>query len=172
MRRACAATLAGLAILLAACHPVGPNYHTPPAPQPAAWHAEGPWRPGEPKDQIPKGAWWGIFRDAELDRLESSVLAANQDLVSASARLQQARALASVAISNFYPQVGASPSFQRFRLSANRPSLGGIVDGPITQNAWNLPFVLSYEPDLFGGQGVAWRPPMPLTRPPARTSRT
>jgi NodT family efflux transporter outer membrane factor (OMF) lipoprotein len=151
MRRACAATLAGLAILLAACHPVGPNYHTPPAPQPAAWHAEGPWRPGEPKDQIPKGAWWGIFRDAELDRLESSVLAANQDLVSASARLRQARALASVAISNFYPQVGASPSFQRFRLSANRPSLGGIVDGPITQNAWNLPFVLSYEPDLFGG---------------------
>ena len=119
-------------------------------PQPAAWHAEGPWRPGDPKDQIPKGAWWEIFRDAELDRLETSVLAANQDLVSASARLQQARALASVAISNFYPQAGASPSFQRFRLSANRPSLGGVVDGPITQNAWNLPFVLSYEPDLFG----------------------
>jgi multidrug efflux system outer membrane protein len=151
MRRACAATLAGLAMLLAACHPVGPNYHTPPVPQPAAWHGEGPWRPGEPKDQIPKGAWWSIFRDATLDRLETSVLAANQDLVSASARLQQARALASVAISNFSPQAGVSPSYQRFRLSANRPSLGGVVDGPITQNAWNLPFVLSYEPDLFGG---------------------
>jgi outer membrane protein, multidrug efflux system len=150
MRGACAATLAGLAILLAACHPVGPNYHTPPAPQPAAWHAEGPWRPGEPKDQIPKGAWWGIFRDTELDRLETAVLAANQDLVSASARLQQARALASVAISNFYPQAGVSLSAQRYRLSANRPSLGGVVDGAITQNAWNLPFMLSYEPDLFG----------------------
>lgn len=78
------------------------------------------------------------------------MLASNQDLVSATARLQQARALASVAIGNFYPQAGVSPSFQRFRLSANRPSLGGVVDGPITQNAWNLPFVLSYEPDLFG----------------------
>ena len=147
---ACATAAAGIAILLAACHPVGPNYHTPPAPQPAAWRAEGPWRPGDPKDQIPKGAWWGIFRDDELNRLETTVLAANQDLVSASARLQQARALASVAVSDFYPQAGVSPSFQRFRLSANRPSLGGVVDGPITQSAWNLPFVLSYEPDLFG----------------------
>jgi NodT family efflux transporter outer membrane factor (OMF) lipoprotein len=144
--------LAALAILLAACHPVGPDYHTPPTPQPqpAAWHTEGPWRPGDPKDQIPKGAWWEIFHDAELNRLETAVLASNQDLVSASARLQQARALASVAISNFYPQAGVSPSFQRFRLSANRPSLGGVVDGPITQSAWSLPFELSYEPDLFG----------------------
>jgi NodT family efflux transporter outer membrane factor (OMF) lipoprotein len=152
MRRICAAALAALTILLSACHPVGPDYHTPPAPQPqpAAWHTEGPWRPGDPKDQIPKGAWWQIFQDPELDRLETSVLAANQDLVSARARLQQARALASVAISNFYPQAGVSPSYQRFRLSGNRPSLGGVVDGPITQNAWNLPFVLSYEPDLFG----------------------
>jgi outer membrane protein, multidrug efflux system len=151
MTRACAAVLAALALLLAACHPVGPDYHTPPAPQPAAWHTEGPWRPGDPKDQIPKGAWWGIFRNPELDRLETGVLAANQDLASATARLRQARALASLAISNFYPQVGVSPSYQRFRLSANRPSLGGVVDGPITQNAWNLPFNLSYEPDLFGG---------------------
>jgi outer membrane protein, multidrug efflux system len=150
MRYACVTALAGLAILMAACGPVGPNYHTPPAPQAAAWRTEGPWRQGDPKDQIPKGAWWEIFHDAELDGLETKVLAANQDLVSASARLQQARALASVAISNFYPQAGVSPSFQRYRLSANRPSLGGVVDGPITQNAWNLPFVLSYEPDLFG----------------------
>jgi len=150
MRYACVTALAGLAILMAACHPVGPNYHTPPAPQAAAWHTEGPWRQGDPKDQIPKGAWWEIFHDAELDGLETKVLAANQDLVSASARLQQARALASVAISNFYPQAGVSPSFQRYRLSGNRPSLGGVVDGPITQSAWNLPFVLSYEPDLFG----------------------
>src|SRR5271156_4954054 len=115
MRPACAAALTGLAMLLAACHPVGPDYHTPPVPQPAAWHGEGPWRPGEPKDQIPKGAWWGIFRDAALDRLETSVLAANQDLVSASARLQQARALASVAISNFYPQANVSLGAQRYR---------------------------------------------------------
>ena len=149
-RRFSCGALAGLAILLAACHPVGPNYHTPPAPQPAAWHTEGPWRPGDPKDQIPKGAWWEIFHDADLNRLEASVLASNQDLVSTGARLQQARALASVAISNFYPQAGVSPSFQRYRLSANRPSLGGAITGPITQNAWNLPFVLSYEPDLFG----------------------
>jgi multidrug efflux system outer membrane protein len=137
-------------MLLSACHAVGPNYHTPPAPQAAAWHTQAPFREGQPQDQIPKGVWWEVFHDAELNRLETQVLAANQDLVSASARTEQARALASVAISNFYPQAGFSPSFQRFRLSANRPSLGGVVDGPVTQNAWELPFVLSWEPDLFG----------------------
>ena len=145
---ALAATL--LAFLLAACHPVGPDYHLPAAPQPAAWRAEGPWRPGDPKDAIPKGEWWTMFRSQPLDGLEKSVLASNQDLASASAHVQEARALASVAISNFYPQVGAAPSFQRYRLSSNRPSLGAPVLGALTENQWNLPFVLSYEPDLFG----------------------
>ena len=68
IRRAMLALPAGLAILLAGCHAVGPDYHTPPVPQPASWHTEGPWRQGEPKDQIPKGAWWEIFHDAELNR--------------------------------------------------------------------------------------------------------
>lgn len=150
MKPAAAGAAAMMALVLAGCHAVGPNYHLPPAPTPVAWHAEGPWRPGDPKDAIPKGEWWTMFRSEQLDALEKQVLAANQDLVSAAARVQQARALASVAISNFYPQVGAAPSGQRFRLSGNRPSLGSPVLSPITQNEWNLAFVLNYEPDLFG----------------------
>jgi NodT family efflux transporter outer membrane factor (OMF) lipoprotein len=150
MKPAAAVAAAWLALVLAGCHAVGPDYHLSPAPTPVAWHAEGPWRPGDPKDAIPKGEWWTVFRSAQLDGLEKQVVAANQDLVSAAARVQQARALASVAISNFYPQVGAAPSGQRFRLSGNRPSLGAPVLGPITENEWDLPFVLSYEPDLFG----------------------
>ncbi len=150
MKKIATITAAGFALVLAGCHAVGPDYHVPPAPQPARWSTEGPWRQGDPKDAIPKGEWWTIFRSEQLDGLEKQVLAANQDLVSASARLQQARALASVAISNFYPQVGAAPSGQRFRLSANRPSLGAPVTGALTENDWSLPFNVSYEPDLFG----------------------
>jgi len=142
--------LALLALILAGCHAVGPDYHVPPAPQAAAWHAEGPWRPGDPSDAIPKGEWWTIFRNDQLNGIEKSVLAANQDLMSAAARVHQARALASIAISNFYPQLGAATSFQRFRLSRNRPSLGAPVTAALTENEWNLSFVLSYEPDLFG----------------------
>ncbi len=150
MKLALISTLAVAALALAGCHAVGPDYHLPPAPQAQAWHAEGPWRPGDPKDAIPKGEWWTIFRNAQLDGLEKQVLASNPDLASASAHVQQARALASIAVSNFYPQVGASPSFQRFRLSGNRPSLGAPVTGALTENEWNLSFILSYEPDLFG----------------------
>jgi NodT family efflux transporter outer membrane factor (OMF) lipoprotein len=140
----------GPLLVLAACHPVGPDYQRPPAPTPVAWRVEGPWRPAEPLDVIPKGEWWKVFQDPDLDRLEASVLAANQTLVSAAARVEQARALASIAISDFYPQFGASPSLQRQRLSGNRPSLGAPVTGPVTQNVFQLPFVLNYEPDLFG----------------------
>ncbi|HVX67800.1 MAG TPA: efflux transporter outer membrane subunit [Bryobacteraceae bacterium] len=141
---------AGPLILLAACHPAGPNYQRPPAPVPAAWRVEGPWRPAEPVDVIPKGEWWKVFQDPALDRIEASVLAANQSLVSAAARVEQVRALASIAIGDFYPQFGTSPSFLRQRLSGNRPSIGAPVTGAVTQTAWQLPFVLSYEPDLFG----------------------
>jgi outer membrane protein TolC len=62
--------ISGAAFWLTGCS-VGPNYHRPDAPTPPAWKAEGPWRPGDPRDQIPKGEWCKIFGDADLDALES-----------------------------------------------------------------------------------------------------
>ena len=59
--------------LLAGCV-VGPNYHRPPVPAPAAYKTEGPWRVAAPKDSIPKGAWWEIFNDAELNSYEQQLL--------------------------------------------------------------------------------------------------
>src|SRR5580692_1107644 len=89
---------AGAAIILlaglAGCS-VGPNYHRADAPTPAAWKAEGPWRPGDPRDQIPKGEWWKIFADADLNALESQAVSANFTVQASIAKLDQARALRS-----------------------------------------------------------------------------
>ena len=41
--------------------------------------------------QLPKGAWWQIFHDEELNGYEQQLLAANQSLAAARNRLDQAR---------------------------------------------------------------------------------
>lgn len=104
-----------------------------------------------PKDAIPKGTWWQIFHDAELDRLEQELLQANQSLEAARNRLSQARAQARIASSAYFPSLSADPSAQRQRLSGNRPLSGStLAVQPVTQNVFTVPFSVSYEVDLFG----------------------
>jgi len=89
-RAAISAALASLAFA-AACT-VGPRYSRPTAPVPApdAWKTQPPWQQAAPKDAIPKGAWWQVFHDPALDAYEQQLLQANQSLVAARDRLEQA----------------------------------------------------------------------------------
>jgi hypothetical protein len=75
------ALLVGSSLLITLGCTVGPPYKRPAAIVPTAWKGEGPWEVAAPKDAIPKGAWWQIFHDAELDRLEQSLLQANHCFV-------------------------------------------------------------------------------------------
>jgi outer membrane protein, multidrug efflux system len=138
---------------LAAGCTVGPRYSRPaaPAPAPDAWKTQPPWEQAAPKDSIPKGAWWQVFNDPALDAYEQQLLQANQTLVAARDRLEQARSLARVATAGMFPQLSADPSAVRERGSGNRP-LNGFVQSirPYTQNVFAVPFSLSYEADLFG----------------------
>jgi NodT family efflux transporter outer membrane factor (OMF) lipoprotein len=130
---------------------VGPGYKRPTAQVPDTWKGEGPWQAAAPKDAIPKGAWWQIFHDAELDRLEHELLQANQSLAAAQDRLSQARSQARIASAGYFPTLSADPSGQRQRLSGNRPLQGSTVPTtPVTQNVFTVPFSVSYELDLFG----------------------
>lgn len=158
--RAALSTLLALLFLASGCT-VGPRYSRPaaPAPAPDAWKTQPPWQEAAPKDSIPKGAWWQVFNDSALNAYEQQLLQANQSLVAARDRLDQARSQARVATADFFPQVSADPSAVRERGSANRPLNGAtptIVNGvvqpvsPYTQNVLTIPFSLSYEADLFG----------------------
>lgn len=140
----------GFCLFAAGCT-VGPNYQRASAPVPAKWDVTEPWREGAPKDGIPKGEWWAVFHDDDLNALEKDALTANQTFQVAVANYNQARAAAAIQVATNFPTFGVSPSAQRQRLSGNRPAVGATVQlQPITQNDFTLPFTASYEVDLFG----------------------
>lgn len=141
---------AGLA-LLAGCAS-GPAYERPRVELPVDWKSA--WRPARPADALPRGEWWRVFRDSELDRLEASALRDNQSLRIAVARLAQARALTALSRAGQAPAVDATVRATRQRTSANRP--GATTDAALVstvQNDFAPGLAVSYEADLFGRLG-------------------
>jgi NodT family efflux transporter outer membrane factor (OMF) lipoprotein len=135
---------------------VGPRYQrpaatAPTASTPSAWKESPPWQQAAPKDTIPKGTWWQVFHDPALDTYEQQLLQANQSLLAARDRLEQARSIARVATAGLFPQLAVDPSGYRERGAGNRPLNGAVVPNiPYTQSAFTVPFNVSYEVDLFG----------------------
>jgi outer membrane protein, multidrug efflux system len=144
--------------LLSGCA-VGPNYHRPAAlgtnAMPPAYTEGMPtnasiWKPAEPSAHLPKGPWWEVFGDPELNRLETLATANNQQLAAAYANLQQARATVGVARSAFWPQIAATPEAFRQRISANQ-SLGAASSSRgSTFNTFSVPLDATWEIDLWG----------------------
>src|SRR6266436_4888878 len=97
--------LAVAGLLMASCA-VGPDYKRPAATAttPGAYAgATNEWKVAEPQANLPKGNWWEMFGDAELNRLETNAAAANQQLKAAVAAFDQARALTDVSRAGFFP---------------------------------------------------------------------
>jgi len=127
---------------------VGPDYKPPTNSVPAKYKAVGfgSWKEGQPLDNVPKGNWWEIFGDTNLNGLEAWAVSANQQLKVAVARVDQARDVARIARSQFMPALSLAPSITRERYSPNaNPSFGNI-----TANTFSTPLDLSYEVDLWG----------------------
>ena len=150
MKTACIVVLLLLADL--AANAESPKYKKPDVPMSPAWQTPAPWHEASPLDTIPRGSWWTLFGDAELDQYEERAMANNQSLKAAAARLAEARAFARVTASGLYPELDAGASATRERLSGNRPAQGATVvpTTAATQNEFTIPFTLNYEIDLFG----------------------
>ena len=133
--------------LLAACT-VGPDYRKPDVAElvPNDWR----WKPAAAQDAVPKGEWWKAFGDPVLDRLEATALGANPTLRAAVARVDEARAVARLARSQFYPQVTLDASAKRERTSGNLPTPIPFNVPAANFNTFTLPLDLSYEIDLWG----------------------
>jgi multidrug efflux system outer membrane protein len=138
------------ALLLAAGCTVGPDYERPAADAPSTWKENGPWKVAAPKDALAKGAWWELFGDPILNDLEAKAAAANPDLKAAVARVSQARAVARLTESDFYPTISLNPTAERERYSENRTTQSAGVTKGYTANTFRIPVDLSYEVDLWG----------------------
>lgn len=133
---------------------VGPDYKRPEATRipPAYAGATNGWKVSEPRAHIPKGSWWEMFQDPELNRLETEAAAANQQLKAAFARLEQARAITDVTRAGLFPHIVLSGTATRQRDSANQPSTltGAAIGHGSTFNDFTVPFITSYELDFWG----------------------
>src|SRR5215472_15745541 len=102
---------------------LAPHYQRPATPAPAPSYAElGEWNVAAPADNAPRGAWWTMFHDEELNALEARVTDTNQSLKAALARLEEARAQTRIARAGYFPALTANASATRQRVSANAPA--------------------------------------------------
>ncbi|MDE2578097.1 MAG: efflux transporter outer membrane subunit [Hyphomicrobiales bacterium] len=92
--------------------------------------------------------WWRAFRDAQLDRLEDDVDAANPDLAAALAAYDSARAFVGVAESGLFPQFEFQGAFSANKQSAHRPLRSSSQ--PNHYGANQMMGAVSYEIDLWG----------------------
>ena len=142
------------AALLALGCTVGPDYQRPAAlgknPMPSVFAEAktgnpGKWKQASPAAHLPRGMWWKVFGEAELNRIEAQATADNQTLAGFLARFEQARTLVNVARADWFPQVSAVPDLNRQRTSANLPT-----GKSTTFNSYNVPLDASWELDLWG----------------------
>src|SRR6185503_9752931 len=86
---------------------VGPDYKRPELEVPAAYKgaSAADWKPAEPRDAVPRGMWWKMFSDPELDALMARVDAANQSIAAAEAQVRISAALAEQSRAGFWPQL-------------------------------------------------------------------
>jgi NodT family efflux transporter outer membrane factor (OMF) lipoprotein len=142
-------TVAGSILLLSGCT-VGPKYVQPtvPPPPPAFKETPSDWSQANPRDQLPKGKWWEIYGDQQLNSLEETIAVSNQNLKVSYQEYMSARDLVRQARSQLFPTVAVQPSGSQNQLSRNRANVY-----PTTKSNYSdivFPAELSYEVDLWG----------------------
>ena len=144
--------------LLSACK-VGPEYHRPAPlgtnPVPTTFSSgDGTntldWKIASPSANLPRGSWWQVFGDVDLDRLENLASTGNFELAAALARVEQARAQIYVSRAQLMPQVDLVPDYNRQRTSFNQPENGHAAKQARTYSTFDVPLQAAWELDLWG----------------------
>jgi len=138
-------------VVLAGCS-VGPDYVRPAVETPPGYKEAQGWKSAEPQDEKPRGNWWAVFGDRELDALVAQVEVTNQTIKAAEARVREAHALTDAARAAFFPLVSARANFTRSGSSTGTSSTGSgtTVNLGGVRNNYNVALDLNWEVDLWG----------------------
>ncbi|MCI4679695.1 efflux transporter outer membrane subunit [Rhodoblastus acidophilus] len=138
-------------VILAACS-VGPDYVRPTAPVPAKFKESKDWRPARPRDGADRGAWWTVYRDAELNRLLPQVAVTNQNVAASLASYEQARAVIRETQASLLPAINGQYPVTRSGEGSGVLSSGGSGTTSLGTNTSH-----AFARTLFYPQGtVGW----------------
>ena len=135
------------AMTLSGCS-TAPKLTMPDVPIAAAYKEAAPWTPAQPADALPRGNWWTMFGDADLNELQMRLLQHSPDLAAALARYHQAKAFSDQLRSGLFPSLALGANAQRDRQSNMRP-LRGLTQ-PNDYNSLTAGVEVDYEFDLWG----------------------
>ncbi len=156
-------TLIGIGALLAGCSWLEPHLTLPKFTTPEAYTAAGQgtpldfvnpseagsWQVAEARVAEPRGNWWEIYNDTQLNELMQQALTDSPNLQVMAARVKQARAQAGLANSALWPMFYGDASVKRQRLAPGElQQADNAVSKPLTTHRVGLN--ASYELDLFG----------------------
>jgi len=122
------AVVAGWLVFFTGCT-VGPDYVRPKTEAPVAYKENAGWKVAQPRDELPRGRWWEIYNDPQLNALAEQVDISNQNIAQAEANFRQALALIRVARAAYFPTVTGGPSWSRFKRSENLGSRNTNIAG-------------------------------------------
>ena len=105
--------ISAAASILSGCASVGPDYVRPAPVISAEFKELKGWKAGIPRDSEPKGDWWRVFQDPELNRLEEQVAVSNETLAADEANFRSAVALVAEARAALFPSVNFNPTASR-----------------------------------------------------------
>ena len=156
LRIAATASLLTSLLCLQGCT-VGPKYVRPTVQAPPAFKESAPqqsadgtlWKPVNPQDATLRSNWWEIYQEPELNALEDKLNHSNQNIAQSYQNFMAARAQVRQARASYSPTVTTTPAYTRSRTSASQ--LGGAAGSTnLNSNEFDLPFDVSWEPDVWG----------------------
>ena len=109
-----------LALGLSACA-IGPDYVRPKIDAPASFKENGEWKTAQPMDVSPRGAWWEVYRDEQLNNLVSILNQQSPTIAQAEAQYRQTKELLNQAEGSLFPQITATVGAKRGEINAGAP---------------------------------------------------
>jgi outer membrane protein, multidrug efflux system len=150
MKRHAVALFASLAVgALAGCD-LAPVYEPPHFILPDSYRGSGPFEVAHPEAALsPRGDWWTLFGDDQLNRLEEQLGRENPTLEAAADTYAEARSLAGEAQSALSPLVTGSAGTSDNKSSVNRLFRNPKSTAPIRETADQWGLAASWEPDFW-----------------------